>query len=292
MTGSWAGRGDSSPRGGRAEAVPVAGRGDRRALRGRRRAPRPTLRRASAMPSDARALALMLAAPAATFAGMPRRGGDPRDPVAGGVDVFRLARARSRGRPPRAPRRARTRTRSRRGSSERGSRASPGCRCGSWPRASRSTACAGGGRGPVAPALEARLAAIASRMRVTRAVRLLESASVRVPGVVGALRPAVLLPVGNRQRPHGRTDGCAARPRARPRRAARLPRSPRAGARRDAPLLPPRGLVGLAPDPRRAGAGVRRPRRRRHGRRPALRPRPPRRRGEAPRPGRATRDGG
>jgi beta-lactamase regulating signal transducer with metallopeptidase domain len=47
---------------------------------------------------------------------------------------------------------------------------------------------------PVAHDLAARVAALASRLRVSRPVRVAHSAAVRVPSVVGWLRPIVLLP--------------------------------------------------------------------------------------------------
>ena len=59
----------------------------------------------------------------------------------------------------------------------------------------------------------------------------------------------------------------SARSRARPRPAPRLPGQPAAGRGRDAPLLPSRGLVGLAPHPHRAGERVRRSGGRGHRRR-------------------------
>ena len=69
-----------------------------------------------------------------------------------------------------------------------------------------------------------RLAALARRMRISRPVRLLESALVEVPTVVGGLRPVILLPVGA-------TTGLSAAqleslpgPRARARPPPRLPR--------------------------------------------------------------------
>jgi beta-lactamase regulating signal transducer with metallopeptidase domain len=49
---------------------------------------------------------------------------------------------------------------------------------------------------PAPRPLQARLEAIAGRMGLRKALILLESAAVRVPGAVGALRPAILLPAG------------------------------------------------------------------------------------------------
>lgn len=53
-----------------------------------------------------------------------------------------------------------------------------------------------GGVRPAAEAWQARLRDLSRRMRVNRPVRLLESQIVRVPAVVGWLRPAILLPSG------------------------------------------------------------------------------------------------
>lgn len=50
-------------------------------------------------------------------------------------------------------------------------------------------------RAPESPALLEALARIARRMRISRPVRLLESAAIRVPAALGVLRPAILLPL-------------------------------------------------------------------------------------------------
>ena len=145
------------------------------------------------------ALALMLAAPAATFAGMPSRVRDSR--IASPAASTSAAAS-----PASAPAAAPGTSPSHRG----GAHPDPLAPwiVGAWLAGVTGlslrlvAACLAVDRlrrrrsRSVPPALEARLAAIASRMGVTRTVRLLESASVRIPGVVGALRPAVLLPVG------------------------------------------------------------------------------------------------
>ena len=68
--------------------------------------------------------------------------------------------------------------------------------------------------------------------------------------------------------------GFPARPRAGPHSAGRLFGQPRSGAGRDASLLPPRGLVGVRPRPRRAGERLRRPGRRGDGQCGRVRARP------------------
>ena len=50
-------------------------------------------------------------------------------------------------------------------------------------------------RVPESPALPETLARIARRMRISRPVRLLESAAIRVPAALGVLRPAILVPL-------------------------------------------------------------------------------------------------
>jgi beta-lactamase regulating signal transducer with metallopeptidase domain len=52
-----------------------------------------------------------------------------------------------------------------------------------------------GARAPESPTLHETLARIARRMRISRPVRLLESAAIRVPAALGVLRPAILLPL-------------------------------------------------------------------------------------------------
>ncbi len=104
------------------------------------------------------------------------------------------------------------------------------------------------------------VARLKSRLGVMRSVRLLESARVSVPIVVGWIKPT-LHRAGRRPRrtfPERARGGARTRARAHP--ASRLSRQPAAVGRRDAALLPPRRLVGVARRPRRARALLRRSR--------------------------------
>ena len=104
---------------------------------------------------------------------------------------------------------------------------------------------------------------LSTRLRLARTVRLLESARVQVPdrdrvAEAGAAASGCgddrAVAAAGRSRP-------GARARAHP--AARLPRQPRAVGGRDDAVLSPGRVVGVAHDPRRARALLRRSRRRR-----------------------------
>ena len=81
-----------------------------------------------------------------------------------------------------------------------------------------------------------------------------ESSARPVPVMVGWLKPVVLLPAAALVGSDADADRGAARARARARPAPRLPRQPAAVGRRDAAVLSPGRLVGVAAGPRRARA--------------------------------------
>jgi beta-lactamase regulating signal transducer with metallopeptidase domain/pimeloyl-ACP methyl ester carboxylesterase len=64
---------------------------------------------------------------------------------------------------------------------------------GGWAQAERLTRC---GTRPVTEVWRERLRGLASRLRVTRPVRLLESTLAQVPTAIGWLRPVILIPTG------------------------------------------------------------------------------------------------
>ena len=127
--------------------------------------------------------------------------------------------------------------------------------------------------GPLPEPLQARVAAFASRLRIARPVRVLESAIVAVPTLVGWLRPVILLPAAVvAAMPVAHLEAIIAHELAHVRRHDYLINAA-AGRHRDAALLSPGGMVVFAPGADRARAllrrsccrGVRRSRRLRHG---------------------------
>ena len=98
------------------------------------------------------------------------------------------------------------------------------------------------------------------RLHIGRAVRFLESTRVDVPTVIGWLKPVVLLPASALAGLTPQPDRSDPRARARPHPPSRLPRQSAADRRRNAAVLSPGGVVGVAPDPRRARELLRRSR--------------------------------
>ena len=103
---------------------------------------------------------------------------------------------------------------------------------------------------PLASPIGSRLGAARARPRVV---------AVSVPVMVGWLKPVVLVPAAALCGPDARAARGAARARAGARAAPRLSRQPAPVDRRDAALLSPGGLVGVAPRARRARTVLRRP---------------------------------
>jgi hypothetical protein len=101
---------------------------------------------------------------------------------------------------------------------------------------------------PVAPEIHALARRVAGRLALDRFVRIVRSSVVRAGDGRLAETSGVVAGLGD-VRPTRRISAARARARAS---AARLPREPDAGGRRNAALLSPRCLVGIAADPRRA----------------------------------------
>ena len=97
-----------------------------------------------------------------------------------------------------------------------------------------------------------------ARLRVSRAVRVVQSAAVQVPAVVGWLRPVDPAAGQRAHRPEPAAARRHPRARARARAAARLRREPAADGGRGPALLSPGLLVDLAPRARGARAVLRR----------------------------------
>ena len=116
------------------------------------------------------------------------------------------------------------------------------------------------GARPIAAGWPDRIGAIRAALGVTRRVRVLESALVDVPSVIGWLRPIVLVPMSALAGLPPGTIRCRARPRAGARAPTRLSGESAPERGRDAALLSSGGVVDVAPDPARARTLLRRSR--------------------------------
>ena len=97
-----------------------------------------------------------------------------------------------------------------------------------------------------------RCRALQQRLGISRVVRYCECRLVTVPSVIGFFRPIVLLPHARAHRPQRRAARSRDRARARAHQALRRRRQFLPGDRRDAVLLPSRGVVAQQAHPRRS----------------------------------------
>ena len=114
------------------------------------------------------------------------------------------------------------------------------------------------GTKPVRESWAEPLGRLKKRLKLARAVRLLESARVQMPLAIGWIRPVILLPVTATLGPARRSARGDPGPRTGPHPPLRLPVQPGAERGRDARFLPPGCLVDLPANPRRARELLRR----------------------------------